>query len=87
MLPEFRVEDIDMLDTPPVEALRAALEFSLAAGFVSPSTHVAESLTEGQQAGYGLTWLGQIAGRTPGPPSRAAGPSSPPSFGTAACST
>jgi hypothetical protein len=61
-MPEFRVEDIDMLDTPPVEALRAALEFTLAAGFVSPFATVAETYTE-TLVGYGLTWMGKIAGR------------------------
>jgi hypothetical protein len=61
-VPEFRVEDIDMLDIPPVEALRSALEFTLAAGFVSPSTVISESYS-GTKMGYGLTWMGKIAGR------------------------
>lgn len=61
-LPEFRVENIDMLDSPPVEALRAALEFTLAAGFVSPSTVISESYS-GAKMGYGLTWMGKIAER------------------------
>ena len=62
VLPEFRVEDIDMLDPPPVEAIRAALEFNLSAGFVSPTAIIDETYS-GTQRGYGLTWLGQIAGK------------------------
>ena len=51
-----------MLDSPPVEALRAALEFTLSAGFVSPSAVISESYS-GEKTGYGLTWMGKIAGR------------------------
>ena len=48
----FRVEDIDMLDPPPVDALAAALEQAIAFGYLQEVS-----------GGHELTRLGKIAGR------------------------
>lgn len=51
----FRVENIDMLDPPPVDALAAALEEAVTFGFLR--------FTEDPAAGHALTRLGEIAAR------------------------
>jgi len=73
-LPEFRVEDIIMLDPPPVEALMTALSSATALGFLSPFSRLpdrwpplmSDATQAGQQKaslkqGYGLTSLGFAA--------------------------
>ena len=73
--PEFRVEDLSLLDPPPAEAFLAASAAAAAHGFVSaraplpgrwPPDPLAER--EGGDRGYGLTALGHVAAlfaRTP----------------------
>lgn len=56
---EFRVEDIDMLDPPPADALAMSLEEALALGTLSDHAEL-----PGGGHGYGLTELGLIAART-----------------------
>jgi hypothetical protein len=56
----FRVEQIDLLDPPPADALAAALEEGLAFGYLRPAAD-----EDGRVAGHALTRLGQIAGRCP----------------------
>lgn len=51
----FRIEDIDMLDPPPVDALAAALEEAIFFGYLR--------FTPAPQAGHVLTRLGEIASR------------------------
>lgn len=53
----FRVEEIDMLDPPPSDALAAALEEAIAGGFLRAAPADAE------KAGHELTRLGGIAAR------------------------
>ena len=54
-LPEFRVEDMAMLDPPPVEALLGSIQLATALGFLSPRAR------DGAETIYGLTPLGFLA--------------------------
>ena len=56
----FRVEDIDMLDPPPVDALAAALEESIVFGYLR---FVKADVSSQLPAGHVLTRLGEVAGR------------------------
>jgi len=58
--PEFRVEDMDMLDVPPVDALVGSIEKALVAGFISDHVRLDP---DGNEKGYGLTTLGLYASR------------------------
>lgn len=55
----FRVEDIDMLDPPPVDALAAAFEEAVTFGFLRFTT----AGSAANSAGHTLTRLGEIASR------------------------
>lgn len=58
---EFRVEDIDMLDRPPVDSLMYCMEKNYLLGFISPVAEN-EDVDEGKPH-YGLTKLGLIASK------------------------
>lgn len=55
----FRVEDIDMLDPPPVDALAASLEEAITFGYLRS----AEPNPDGKIPGHVVTRLGEVAGR------------------------
>jgi HrpA-like RNA helicase len=56
--PEFKVEDIDLLDKPPPDLISANLERAIVLGFVADNVIVDPS--EPDRLGYGLTEFGQI---------------------------
>jgi HrpA-like RNA helicase len=54
----FRVENIDMLDPPPVDALASALEESIMFGYLRPTVS-----PSGKILGHHITKIGEIASR------------------------
>lgn len=62
--PEFRVEDIDMLDRPSADALMLCLEKNYQLGFIAPPVKKAdETDTISISTGYTLTALGEVASK------------------------
>ena len=69
VLPEFRVEDIIMLDPPPIEALMTAISSATVLGFLSPFSRLPDrwpppmgsGAPHAGVQGYGLTPLGFAA--------------------------
>lgn len=68
---EFRINDIDMLDAPPPDALISAFELANALGFCSPTADLlgrpaeATVVDEVVGRGLGLTLMGRIASQFP----------------------
>ncbi len=68
-MPEFRVEDVGLLDVPTPEAFLSAQGTAIATGFVSltadlgPRCCAASSLEASSTVGYGLTPMGEVAAR------------------------
>jgi len=61
---EFRIEDIDMLDSPPVDSLMQCLEKNYLLGFIAPAVTTSTATTTATAAPtYTLTKLGEIASK------------------------
>ena len=60
--PEFRVEDITLLDPPPPEALLGAIRGATALGLLAPLVDLPAG-AKATMRGYGLTALGWVAAR------------------------
>ena len=61
--PEFRIEDIDMLDPPPSEALSAAIEKAVLCGFISDHAILNKDSHNENSRGWGITEMGAIASK------------------------
>jgi HrpA-like RNA helicase len=60
---EFRVENIDLLDPPPTDALSSTIELALLHGFLSDDVQITNSRQEVIGTGWGLTRVGEIIAR------------------------
>jgi hypothetical protein len=61
--PDFRVEDVDTLDLPPVDSLLYCIEKAYVLGFISPSVNLSEDDKSEDSHAYTLTKLGMAASK------------------------